>query len=58
MDCPAPPVQSRKDWDAEVRAEVGRIRLVRGAQLESKLRTVTHDLVGKPRALTSYTANR
>ena len=24
MECPAPPAQSRKDWDTEVKAEVGR----------------------------------
>jgi uncharacterized protein len=47
MECPAPPVQSRKDWDVEVRAEVGRIGFVRGAQLETKVRTATQDLMGK-----------
>lgn len=47
MECPAPPAQSRKDWDSEVRAEVGRIGVVRGAQLESKVRTATVDLLGK-----------
>jgi hypothetical protein len=47
MECPAPPAQSRKDWDTEVRAEVGRIGVVRGAQLESKVRTATVDLLGK-----------
>ena len=46
MDCPAPPVQSRKDWDTQVRAEVGRIGPVRGAELDLKLRTVTVDLMG------------
>jgi hypothetical protein len=47
MDCPAPPVQSRKDWDSEVKAEVGRIGFVRGAQLETKVKTATQDLMGK-----------
>ena len=47
MECPAPPAQSRKDWDSEVRAEVGRIGVVRGAQLEAKVRTATVDLMGK-----------
>lgn len=47
MDCPTPPVQSRKDWDTEVKAEVGRIGFVRGAQLETRVRTATHDLMGK-----------
>ena len=47
MECPTPPVQSRKDWETEVRAEVGRIGIVRGAQLETRVRTATHDLMGK-----------
>ena len=47
MDCPAPPVQSRKDWDTQVRAEVGRVGPVRGAELEARLRTVTQDLMGR-----------
>ena len=25
MDCPAPPVQANKDWDTQVKAEVGKI---------------------------------
>jgi hypothetical protein len=47
MDCPAPPAQSRKDWDTEVKAEVGRIGFIRGAQLETKVKTATQDLMGK-----------
>jgi uncharacterized protein len=47
MECPAPPVQSRKDWDTEVKAEVGRIGFVRGAQLETRVRSATQDLMGK-----------
>jgi len=47
MDCPAPPAQSRKDWDTQVRAEVGRVGPVRGAELDLKLRHVTQDLMGK-----------
>ena len=47
MDCPAPPVQTRKDWDSEVKAEVGRIGFVRGAQLETRVRSATQDLMGK-----------
>ena len=47
MECPAPPVQSRKDWESEVKAEVGRIGFVRGAQLDAKVRTATQDLMGK-----------
>jgi hypothetical protein len=47
MDCPAPPVQSHKDWDVQVRAEVGRIGFVRGAQLDTQVHAVTQDLLGK-----------
>ena len=47
MDCPAPPVQSRKDWENEIKAEVGRIGVVKGAQLETRVRTATQDLLGK-----------
>jgi len=47
MECPSPPVQSRKDWESEVKAEVGRIGIVRGAQLETKVRTATQDLMSK-----------
>ena len=47
MECPEPPVQSRKDWDSEVKAEVGRIGPVRGAQLETRVRTATRDLMGR-----------
>ena len=47
MECPAPPVQSRKDWDTEVKAEVGRIGVVRGALLETRVRSATQDLMGK-----------
>jgi hypothetical protein len=47
MECPAPPVQSQKDWDSEVKAEVGKIGFVRGAQLETRVRSATQDLMGK-----------
>ena len=47
MECPTPPVQSRKDWDTEVKAEVGRIGVVRGALLETRVRSATQDLMGK-----------
>ena len=47
LDCPAPPVQSNKDWDTRVRAEVGKIGPVTGAQLETRVQSVTRDLMGK-----------
>lgn len=47
LDCPEPPRQTQKDWDVEVHAEVGRIGPVRGAELRSKVRTATHDLMSR-----------
>ena len=47
LDCPAPPVQANKDWDTHVRAEVGKIGPVSGAQLETRVRSATRDLMGK-----------
>jgi hypothetical protein len=45
LDCPAPPVQANKDWETQVRAEVGKIGPVSGAQLETRVRSVTRDLM-------------
>lgn len=47
LDCPAPPVQANKDWETHVRAEVGKIGPVTGSQLETRVRSVTTDLMGK-----------
>lgn len=47
MDCPQPPVQANKDWDAQVRAEVGKIGPVRGAELQTRVKSATHDLLAK-----------
>ena len=47
LDCPAPPVQANKDWDTQVRAEVGKVGPVTGAQLETRVRSATRDLMGK-----------
>lgn len=47
MNCPAPPVQANKDWDTQVRAEVGKIGVVTGAQLQTRVRSATQDLMGK-----------
>lgn len=47
MDCPAPPEQSRKDWDSQVRAEVGRIGMVRAGELDVRVKTATTDLLGR-----------
>ena len=47
LDCPAPPVQANKDWETNVRAEVGKIGPVTGSQLETRVRSATVDLMGK-----------
>jgi hypothetical protein len=47
MDCPAPPVQANKDWDAQVRTEVGKIGPVRGAELQTRVKSATNDLLTK-----------
>ena len=47
LDCPAPPVQANKDRDTQVRAEVGKVGPVTGAQLETRVRSATRDLMGK-----------
>ena len=47
LDCPAPPVQANKDWDTQIQAEVGKIGPVKGAQLETRVRTATVDLLGR-----------
>src|SRR5688500_4670366 len=47
LDCPAAPVQANKDWETQVRAEVGKIGPVTGSQLETRVKSVTNDLMGK-----------
>lgn len=47
LDCPAPPVQANKDWDTKIQAEVGKIGPVKGAQLETRVRSTTIDLLSK-----------
>ncbi len=47
MDCPQPPVQANKDWDIQVRTEVGKIGPVRGAELQTRVKSATHDLLAK-----------
>ena len=47
MDCPDPPKQQQRDWDNQVRAEVGRIGPVKGIELETKVKNVTQDLLVK-----------
>ena len=47
LDCPASPVQANKDWDTQVKAEVGKIGPVTGAQLETRVKSATTDLMGK-----------
>jgi uncharacterized protein len=47
LDCPEPPRQAQKDWDVQVRAEVGRVGPVRGAELQTRVKSVTNDLLAK-----------
>ena len=47
LDCPDPPAQTNKDWDATVRTEVAKIGTVKGAELEFRVRGTTQDLLGR-----------
>jgi hypothetical protein len=47
LDCPDPPKQTQKDWDSAIKAGVGRIGPVKGAELEARVKTTTQDLLGK-----------
>jgi hypothetical protein len=47
LDCPEPPAQTHKDWDATVRGEVAKIGIVKGADLELRVRSTTQDLLGR-----------
>lgn len=47
LECPKMPEQARKDWEVEVKAAVGKIGPARGADLETRTRTATQDLMGK-----------
>lgn len=47
LDCPEPPKQQQKDWETTVRAEVGRIGPVRGAELQTRVASATRDLLEK-----------
>jgi hypothetical protein len=47
MDCPDPPKQAQKDWETQIKLEVGRIGVVRGAELQSRVQSVTTDLLTK-----------
>ena len=47
LDCPPMPEQARKDVQVEVKAAVGKIGPLRGAELETATKAVTQDLMGK-----------
>ena len=47
LECPDPPKQTQKDWDTQIQAEVGRIGPVRGVELQTRVQSVTHDLLTK-----------
>lgn len=47
IDCPKMPEQTNKEWDVEVKAAVAKIGPVKGAELETRTRNATRDLMGK-----------
>ena len=47
LTCPEMPEQTKRDWNVEVQAAVGRIGTVKAGELESRVRTMTQDLLGK-----------
>jgi ankyrin repeat protein len=47
LECPRVPEQARNDLEIEVRSAVGKIGAAKGAELESRTRNVTRDLLGK-----------
>ncbi len=47
IDCPQIPEQTNKEWDVEVKAAVGKIGPVKGAELETRTKKATLDLMGK-----------
>src|SRR5687768_7908341 len=47
LECPRVPEQARNDLEIVVRSAVGKIGAARGAELESRTRNVTQDLLGK-----------
>lgn len=47
LDCPTIPAQARRDWEVEVKAAIGKIGPAKGAELETRTKTATQDLMGK-----------
>jgi hypothetical protein len=47
LDCPKAPEQINKDWEIEVNAAVVRIGPAKGAELKTKTKNATNDLLGK-----------
>lgn len=47
LDCPKIPEQTNKEWDVEVKAAVGKIGPVKGAELETRTKKAVRDLMGK-----------
>ena len=47
LECPDPPKQTQRDWDNEIKAGVGRIGPVKGAELDARVKSTTQDLLGK-----------
>lgn len=47
LECPRLPEQARNDLEVEVRSAVGKIGTAKGAELETRTRNITRDLLGK-----------
>lgn len=47
IECPKIPEQANKEWDVEVKAAVGKIGPVKGAELETRTRNAVKDLMSK-----------
>lgn len=45
LDCPGPPAQTARHWDAKASAEVAQLGRMRGALLEGRVQTTTDDLI-------------
>src|SRR3990172_5499007 len=47
LDCPKYPEQYKKDWDTEINLAIGKIGPAKGAELQTKVKNVTKDLIAK-----------
>ncbi len=47
LDCPLPPEQVKKDWEVQVNIAVVKIGPVKGADLQTRIKNTTNDLLAK-----------